>query len=96
MNYNTFIILLVAFISDNQIYCQLNQCSFLANYDTNGAILTTATTSTQNECCLLCQLNTQCQSWTWTNTRVCCLRSTVGQVFYSLGSKYNFFVLFIS
>ena len=87
MNYKTLTILFLAFIFDDQINGQINQCSYYVNYESNGVLLPNPSiVSTQNECCLLCQLNSQCQSWTWANPRYCYLRSNVGQGFYSLGS----------
>jgi hypothetical protein len=77
----------------NLSYQQLNQCSYVSHFDSTGTALGAANiVASINECCLLCQVNAQCQSWTFacapnSNQGYCFLKSSVGQLYPCGGSK---------
>lgn len=102
MNISTLLISILlanlAHLSHQQSVDNMSQCSFLSNRDNGGAPLQLSVCPQQNsivsttgECCLLCQLNAQCRSWTFarklnTNSGTCILKSNVGQIFSCPGS----------
>ena len=107
MNISTLLISILlanlAHLSHQQSVDNMSQCSFLSNRDNGGAPLQLSVCPQQNsivsttgECCLLCQLNAQCRSWTFarklnTNSGTCILKSNVGQIFSCPGSLYILF-----
>lgn len=92
--------IIVLFSNVDKSYQQLNACSYVSQFDSTGTALGAASiVASINECCLLCQVNAQCQSWTFacapnSNQGYCFLKSSVGQLYPCGGSKINLILIF--
>jgi hypothetical protein len=88
-----FISVIVILGKIDNSFQQLNACSYVSNMDSTGTALGAANmVSSINECCLLCQVNSQCQAWTFacapnSNQGYCFLKANVGQLYPCGGSK---------
>lgn len=89
-----FLIVIASILVINVNFSQQQQaCSYVSNFDSTGTALGSANiVYSLNECCLSCQINAQCQSWTYacspgSSFGYCFLKSSVGQLYPCSGSN---------
>jgi hypothetical protein len=89
-----FLILIASILVLNINFSQQQQsCSYVSNFDSTGTALRSANTVySLNECCLSCQIDSQCVSWTYacapnSNVGYCFLKSSIGQLYPCSGSR---------